>query len=86
MVHPGAECGESSQPILVILSAEQFCVAHCKGDKKLKPDASGRCSISWNKYPDMGKAFLGYILICGPLVPFSGDYETDSCLLQNYVL
>ena len=59
MVHPGAEYGGSAQAILVILSAEQFCVAHCKGDKKLKPDASGRCTISWNKYPDMGKACLG---------------------------
>ena len=48
---------DSAFSILVVLSTEQFCL-RSKGDGKVKPDTSGRCSLSWNKYADMGKACL----------------------------
>ena len=44
----------SAISVLVVLSTEQFCV-RSQGDGKVKPDSSGRCSLSWNKYADMGK-------------------------------
>lgn len=47
----------SAISVLVVLSTEQFCV-RSQGDGKVKPDSSGRCSLSWNKYADMGKACL----------------------------
>ena len=47
------------RPILVVLSAEQFCISHATGDDRIRADASGRCTVSWNKYEDMGKAWLG---------------------------
>lgn len=59
MLAPGAGCGEDARSILVVLSAEQFCVSKSKGDQKVNPDASGRCTISWNKYPDLADAWLG---------------------------
>ena len=57
MVQPsGADC----KSILVVLSAEQFYVYHTEGDSERRPDSSGRCSLSWNKYPDLGKACLDH--------------------------
>ena len=62
MVAPDASCGENASSILVVLSAEQFCIYHSQGDEKAKVDSSGRCTVSWNKYEDMGKAWLGEIM------------------------
>lgn len=62
MVVPDASCGECASSILVVLSAQQFCISHSKGDEKIKADSSGRCTVSWNKYEDMGKACLGEIV------------------------
>lgn len=73
----GPPCDEV-RPILVILSAEQFCISHSEGDDRIRADASGRCTVSWNKYEDMGKAWLGgsvyeYRFICthDPAVPWT---------------
>ena len=60
MVPPCEGCPGVAVAILVVLSAEQFCI-RLKGDGTVKPDSSGRCSISWNKYRDLGKAWLGLI-------------------------
>ena len=49
MVAPDASCGENASSILVVLSAEQFCIYHSQGDEKVKVDSSGRCTVSWAK-------------------------------------
>lgn len=56
MARPASCTDGDRRAILVVLSAEQFCVYHSQGDSKLRPDASGRCTVSWNKSPDLGKA------------------------------
>lgn len=59
MVQPNEGTPGTATQILVVLSAEQFCIANCKGDSTCKPDASGRVTLSWNRYPDLGKSLLG---------------------------
>ena len=61
MVAPPNGCPSTAVAILVVLSAEQFCVRNAKGDDKQKPDSSGRCSLTWSKYDDLGKSWLGEI-------------------------
>ena len=44
----------------IILYTEQFYVHKSDGDSQVVPDSKkGGCSISWGKYPDLGRAFLG---------------------------
>ena len=44
----------------IILYTEQFYVHKSLGDSTVVPDSKkGGCSISWGKYPDLGRAFLG---------------------------
>ena len=63
MVPPGPGAPGTATSILVVLSAEQFCIYNSSGDESVKPDASGRCSLTWNKYGDMGKACLEKISV-----------------------
>ena len=60
--------------ILVVLSAEQFCVSHTEGDSERRPDSSGRCSLSWSKYPDLGKACLGGFVEIWQLITKQSNY------------
>ena len=50
--------GLPGKNILVVLSAHQFCISGSGGDEWATPDASGRCTLSWHKYTDLGESQL----------------------------
>lgn len=72
---PKDGCPQGASSILVVLSAEQFCI-RSKGDGRIAPDASGRCSISWNKYADLGQSWFHAKQLAGWICDES-DTESD---------
>ena len=57
--HVSPEFNIDGSAIGVVLYTETFYVHRSAGDDKIKPDGKNGCPVSWNKYPDVGEAFLG---------------------------